>query len=368
MTLSETFNIFYTKHLFPLELFQQLSTIKENSPWHREDSVLIHTNTVIHELYNRVDNNSSSDFADIASLFAAAFHDVGKYYTQSIKSIEPNGLPRLSFSAHEQSSATHWQDYAIKNWDLISSSFPVINQDKKFIWLVSWMIEFHLPYKIKKPDKLKNLYNTTSIMDVTKAFGNLLLSDAAGRISDNFDVNYSEVETWVNNYNSQSTQISSSLTSEKICYVLIGASGSGKSTYVEQLKNQQDISVFSLDQLRLDYYSSDYDTAYKMSVDDKDFFTTSSNNFLSMVKNSNNKNIVVDNMNLTRKRRNFYITAARCQKYKIVGVLFLNTLETLLERQQTRMDKHLSEEVVRLHYSVLQQPSYGEFDLIQIVG
>ena len=145
--------------------------------------------------------------------------------------------------------------------------------------------------------------------------------------------------------------------------VMLGPSGSGKSTYRKALDVDQE---FSLDDLRIELYGDDYTEAFKASTEDKNFRKKANSRFIEMIKTGDN--VIVDNTNISKKSRRFYITEARRHGYQVHAIVFPISLQTLLDRQRTRDDKTVPESVVRNMYNKLQMPSYGEFDHIWAIG
>jgi hypothetical protein len=51
----------------------------------------------------------------------------------------------------------------------------------------------------------------------------------------------------------------------------------------------------------------------------------------------------------------------------VVGVMFINSLDTLVSRQSTRTDKSVPEDAIRRQYNSVAYPLLGEFDEIVVV-
>lgn len=147
-----------------------------------------------------------------------------------------------------------------------------------------------------------------------------------------------------------------------ILYVPIAASGSGKSTYLRQLREDNpNILSFSFDDLRHEWYDKeDYGRAFQLSTEDKEFNNKAYKVFRDMVKTG--KDIYVDNTNLTAKRRAFYIQEAKRRGYRTVGIEMPVDVETIVARQKTRGDKNVKESAVRDQFARLERPKDGEFD------
>ena len=172
---------------------------------------------------------------------------------------------------------------------------------------------------------------------------------------------------------------------QKKCYILVGVSGVGKSTWTSQLVKSAEADgtkcgVFSLDQVRLDCYArsealltahTDESTTYAKAFE---YVNSHKNEFDQAVNAAwyntlNNCDIVVvDNTNLTRKSRNRWIQDARKKGFQICGVEFFAPLSVLLARQTTRGDKIIPEDVVRTMYMSQQSLLLGsEVDMLELV-
>lgn len=147
-------------------------------------------------------------------------------------------------------------------------------------------------------------------------------------------------------------------------YIAIGASGSGKSTYLKKLRESNpDIKSFSFDDLRQEWYDKDnYGNAYTLSAQDGDFSKKCHAVFRDMIKHGGD--IFVDNTNLTKHRRKFYLDLAKQYNYRTVGINMPVDVETIVARQHTRGDKNVKESAVRDQYARLEPAEASEFDEI----
>jgi predicted kinase len=145
-------------------------------------------------------------------------------------------------------------------------------------------------------------------------------------------------------------------------YLAIGASGTGKSTYLKKLREDNpDIKSFSFDDLRHEWYDKDdYGNAFKLSTADKDFNKKAHAEFKRMIKKGGD--IFVDNTNLTKERRKFYLDLAKQHNYYTVGINMPVDVETIVARQKTRGDKNVKESAVRDQFARLEPGEASEFD------
>lgn len=345
-------------------LFQKLQHTVENSPWHREQNVFVHTNMVVAQYLSLTNSVWTKD--DLLGALALVFHDVGKPMALTEKFSESRGK-YFSFHGHEQIGARKWEDFAARNWKDFSD---VLSPDD--IYRISWLIEYHLPWEIKKTEKREMLTKTVGFMfnDPT-VFSRVLWADQLGRLSDDSEKKLAEVGDWINQFEDD---LKETLIRGKdkpgdhnkpICWIPIAPSGAGKSTFRSNLYIPETMEVHSLDDLRLKFYGNDYSEAYLKSVNDSDFSNKVQKDFIEKVKTG--KTLYIDNTNLSRKRRRFYITEARKRGYWIIAVLFPVSLKTVVSRQFTRQDKNVPDDAVYSQYYALQAPSLGEVDEIRTV-
>jgi predicted kinase len=351
-------------------LYEVMDGMAEDSPWHRELSIGIHTNMVVTEYLSRT-ASSDQTFSDfITGAFACAFHDVGKPGACEFKWKEERGDYK-SFNGHELLSARLWEDWAVRNWKMLSTRFKLEVED---IYRIAWLIEFHKPWGIKNSAKLRNMALTAMTVSQRSIFTNVLEADTWGRLSDDASDKRRKVADWISQFNRRCVDLAHEVTStfppghalsmtdgddKPQLIVPIGASGSGKSTLFNTLS---DYESYSWDALRLEWYSSDYDEAFKMSCDDKKFMSKVNSEFSRLVKTG--ANIYVDNTNTSAKRRRFFTDQARRAGYHCVAVLMPSELQTVITRQSTRPDKSVPSNAVYRQYFNVQMPQLGEFDEI----
>ena len=358
--LSNNFIRWYNNVFRQDVLFQTMNTTYENSPWHRENSVGIHTDMVVSEYINGLNPDWSRD--TVIGALAAAFHDVGKPAACKINGIKfkPERGKYLSFGGHELISARLWEDYAVRNWVELQETFDLVPYD---IYSVGFLIEYHLPWGIKKQAKLDNIALTSMFTSQPLAYANLVLADTYGRISDDQVEKRKKVHEWVDKFlneivPNQITWDTEPANDVPKMVIPIGPSGCGKSTYQEKF---EDFEHYSWDALRHEFYDADdYAKAYEMATADKDFMNKVNARFMDIVREG--KNIYIDNVNVGKRRRTFFINEARRRGYHVQAILFPVDLITLMNRQISRPEKNVPEHAVRNQFMHLQVPQFGEFD------
>ncbi len=356
------FIAFYNNVLRSTEMFKKMNDTFEGSPWHREKSVRVHTDMVVNN-YILISKETNPHMWLVGAL-ACAFHDVGKPKAEEHLFSEERGNYRR-YAGHEMISSRIWENWAVTNWPTLSALFPELTQ--RAIIQVGWIIQHHLPFSLKDKTKVSRLIATASNLVTRQTFVDCLLADCRGRISDDHDVKLANTTEWTEVFlNADDSWHPHD--SDKVCHVLIGASGSGKSTFVSTLRDDQieqgrgELIVHSMDALRHELYGDDYATAFRMSTEDKQFKSKVQQHFMDAIKRG--VDVVVDNTNTSVKSRGFYVLEAAKKGYQIRAVMFPVALETVIARQSTRPDKTVPNEAVIRQYDNLQLPFYGEFDYI----
>ena len=157
----------------------------------------------------------------------------------------------------------------------------------------------------------------------------------------------------------------------KICYIMVGVSGSGKSSVVKSLIKASNgaVSVSSLDSYRLDFFDQIADDPKKAYADAFKYANLNPQRFNEYVNKQWAQDlkadvVIVDNTNLTRKSRARWIQDARSKGFTIVAVNVMAPLSVVLERQESRGDKSVPSDVVCEMYFRLQEVQADEADFI----
>lgn len=180
------------------DLWKAMVNTRENSPWHREANVGVHTQMLIDWYMNNLEANRN-DWQRTMTLVACLFHDVGKPPAEVVKHSEERGEYR-AYAGHEQLSSRIWTDYAMQNLDKVQGTLRLSLSD---VANVALMLEHHVPFGLKDKTKRKNLKTAflTRGGDVLhRAWLDLLLSDQHGRISDGQAEKLAAVEVWMNEW------------------------------------------------------------------------------------------------------------------------------------------------------------------------
>lgn len=348
----------------------------ENSSWHREESVWVHTTMVVHQflIIWAESGRSFDDHLMFLAGVAALFHDFGKPEAEEEKT-NPEGVVYRRYGGHEAISATEFrvisQDPTLWH-ELFGTVCELDNTDR---YVVALMIQHHLPYAYKEAMQDKIIQTVAHYMDgLTLPFFSLLRADAAGRISDDHDVKLEAVETWIDAAESRFRPHVVPENTQQ-AYLLVGPSGVGKSTYLANTHPWA--PVYSMDGLRLATYGDDtivdkaqrYRCAWSASNEDEKNFKKLCTASLITVVRSDVEVVVSDNMNISKKPRREFIAAARAAGRSIVAVVFMAnppSLEELKQRSITRGDRGIRPERIEEMYRAMYLPAYDEVDFIII--
>lgn len=179
-------------------LWKDMEKTVENSPWHREANVSVHTKMLLRWYFENL-ASKRSDTQRMLTLVSCLFHDVGKPPAEVLKFSEERGEYR-AYHGHEQLSARLWVDFAMSNWEMVSNTLRFTLDD---VSNVAFMVEHHVPFSMVKPHKKQAL--KTSLLwrmgeDGHQAWLDFLLSDQHGRNSDDQAAKLARVEVWMSEW------------------------------------------------------------------------------------------------------------------------------------------------------------------------
>lgn len=154
---------------------------------------------------------------------------------------------------------------------------------------------------------------------------------------------------------------------KNIIFVMIGAPGSGKSTYAKSIQNA---IYISRDEIRFSFLNEG-DTYFANEYQVYQEFT-----YRILKAIEENKNIIIDATHLTKKSRQKLFNAIHIDKTKtIVYAIYMNTpLQICINRNNTRKNTktYVPEAELRRMFYRLEPPTYQEyneiFDIIYYVN
>jgi predicted kinase len=355
------FDMYFAEFKHSATWARMMATV-ENSPWHREANVGVHTEMSMHQYKSRF-SAFRTDIQNMIALMALLYHDTGKPAAEEVKEKKDgSGDVYRSYAGHEQDSAVEFMEHYVRSPQL--RKLLTLQQAR----VVRWIIEHHLPYGLKDVTKRRALRTAmvNTMGEAEETFYDCLRSDAAGRISDDHEQKLANVEAWITEFKTVEV-LTPKVTSEQAMFMLIGPSGSGKTTWVDGRKDVSKDVIVSYDAMKLAFYATKnpdakfesevarYETAWAFAneneKDFKVFFAASLTNAVGYVL-STKGNLFIDTVNASKKKRAMFIELARKHGMKVVAVEFWNTLETLHGRQATRGDKAVP-------YTSIKQQQYA---------
>jgi len=153
--------------------------------------------------------------------------------------------------------------------------------------------------------------------------------------------------------------------------MLIGVPGSGKSTYIQKLKNEKpnkNYVILSTDDILTDWANDEgisYQDAFSKYI--KDATKEFNRRFRQAI--STNSDIIIDRTNLTSGGRAKLLNQVPSfyQKIAIVFNVDRNELKRRLDQREIETGKHIPDHVVDNMIKNYQPPTNKEFDVIKYV-
>jgi predicted kinase len=391
-TLEEFHNLIISCQPLDLRDFQEvvpelkeLDKVDHGTEWHLEGSVLSHTNMVMKESLEQM-NSLRPGFPRIALYIASLLHDFGKMDTAKPRSKERGGF---SFHGHEKAGVwrakefikKYFPEYNFRQRDLILNLVEYhghpkrltedgSNDDrfKRFSLEVPTHLVYHLEIadfkgriakdipksliileQFKKKCEDLNIYGTTYQVPNVKHLTNLQYSIFRWNILMHHEdeTDQREIDRIIKLTDKPNTH---ELT------LLVGAPGSGKSTYRNSITNRK---ILSMDDMRKELCGNPNDQSRNQEI------------FSKLYKETNRalqagESIVIDNTNWSRKARKPLIDAARSSGAQ-VGIIYWDLpVSVLLERNAGR-DKKVPDDVVWKFYKDLETPASYEYERLTII-
>lgn len=344
----------------------------EDSSWHREASVWVHTEMVVAE-FLKIWEESGRDHDDwimFRAGIAALFHDFGKPNAEEERTNKEGALYRR-YAGHESISATEFRDLAT-GWGWAALFGEELQLEAEDLYTITVMIQHHLPYAYKDELRLEVLqacwwFNGHDLFP----FFALLRADARGRISDDHEQKLANVEEWIKSATEAFGEPPQYFPNSRCAYVLIGPSGAGKSTYMHKFAS--DTEIYSMDALRLEHYGDDsitnpaqhYTAAWQAANEDEKEFRKLTTARINAVVKSDAQYVISDNTNLTKKARREFIAAAKQSGRIVVGVCFVTpSMDDIVTRGAKRGDRGIPVSTLVHMHRLMYLPVFDEVDVV----
>ena len=367
----------------------EMNATVEDSPWHREANVLVHSTMVVNEFLNAWQTGNLDDRQMFCAGIAAMFHDFGKPDAEEERTTPERGTYRR-YKGHEAVSGAVFREIANDpaQWAELFGDVPN-DLTAKEKYTIALMVQHHLPYSYKDEmlgEVLRTMDHFGGSLD---PFFALLNADSRGRISDDHETKLANVATWITNAKKVFVDFMGSTARAKdvarteaavnnLSYVLVGPSGAGKGTYVESVLGlDREKDVYSMDDMRLELYGNPeevdplikYSLAWQASVDDETNFKQQCTKRINeLVKSATSVVVSSDNMNLSKKARRQFVSAAKQAKRATIAVVFISvSLDEVVKRGKDREDRGLSYNRLKAMYHQMRVPAFDEVDYILVV-
>lgn len=336
-------------------IFCKMLETQESSSWHKEANVGVHTDMVVDSYCSSISGAWSKK--DFLGAIYCAFHDTGKPKAEEVTTSD-DGVSRKKYSGHEIFSARLFVDYVYSDTRLLCLL------DERDIYNIAVMIQSHIPYSLRT-EKMRQLKTHLCAFGLDQVFTRCLMADTRGRISDDQENKIVAAENWIRDIFNPTEPMT--LVDERVPLVTLmcAPTGAGKTTVVNKIAASykelgKKVGVHSLDWCRLNWYSKDYEEAFRLATADSQFDNKAMRDFWDKAKA--NDVVIVDNTNTSPKRRKRYIVV------NTHAVVFLLDYQTNYARCRDRQDKTIGQHVLDSMYWNFKLPILGEVDKIFIIS
>jgi predicted kinase len=364
--------------------WQTLVSTVEDSQWHREANVAVHTEMCL-AFYDENFTFQRTERQRLMTCVALTFHDFGKPEAEEVVGRD-DGTHYRRYAGHEPVSANEFISFVCSNTAVRDMLLAVLTWED--IRAIKVMIEHHLPYGLKNETKrrdLRTMLQYTLGDEGMVAFYDMLMSDCNGRISDDHETKRQNVWTWIHDFHKVQHDHRPTINVGPVMYVMVGPVGVGKTTYVEKLRETwPDLIVVSEDDYRMQFaidHFNDIDSAEWPRMDAKTQYATAWQFCFDHAKEydkyaraqleaavKTGRTVVIDRTNQTKKSRGMWISAGKQHRYIIRSVEFFISEGAMHARQKSRPDKDVPYHRAHMIYTAITTPMYPtEVDDFEVV-
>lgn len=337
-------------------LAAQMRATVEDSPWHREANVWVHTCMSLRELDAELQRVQADERTCLLARLAVLFHDAGKPDAEEELPRE-DGTKYRRYSGHEALSAAAFAQAWLTDPQL-RALLPEAADARR----VRLIIEHHLPYGLKDPRKLGGLRTAVEREGITEAFLCALRGDARGRISDDHVLKLERVEWWVAQFlETRPFALPDPEPGRGTVRLLVGPSGAGKTTIIRRDCRPGDV-VISLDDARVIAHGESgaelsldpvtaYTDAWTWALEHEPEVEAQVRRMESAARQAllAGRVVFIDATCLSRKRRARWVALAEATGSAVMATELWVSEAELLRRAAARPDKRLPRAAVQAH-------------------
>jgi predicted kinase len=337
-------------------LAAQMRATVEDSPWHREANVWVHTLMALEQLELELEHRGADARTRLLARLAVLFHDVGKPDAEE-ELARDDGSKYRRYSGHEALSAAAFAQAWLTD-PLLRELLPEAADARR----VRLIVEHHLPYGLKDPRKLGGLRGALEREGATEAFLCALRGDARGRISDDHVLKLERVEWWAAQFlETAPWALPDPEPGRGTVRLLVGPSGAGKTTRIRRDYRPGDV-VISLDDARLLAHGESgaelsldrvtaYADAWAWAIEHEAEVEAEVRRMESAGRQAllAGRDVHIDATCLSRKRRARWVALAEATRSAVVATELWVPEAELLRRGAARPDKRLPAGAVRSH-------------------
>lgn len=336
---------------------------KYQNPHHLEGDVWSHTMMVYILMYNE-----KNDVMDEIKNLIALGHDIGKIYTRNVFN-----APRVAFHNHESASLQtvidFWYHLKQNYNEKFSKDFFTNDSLHKVLHAISVHIDVMNELKNKNQDnffKLSNFY-----FDFYYYIKNLMKADKLGR----FRKKGTEID-WFDDIFIEKLRVGNdNINSLNDCQFIFvcGVSGVGKNSVISKLYKLTNHEIFSFDDERINFFKNHHRDMDLNDLTEAELYEKAwkycnekNVNFLSDERHLR-ENLIINNMNLTKKSRKKIINKIRSiyPNSKIGALYLVSDSNEIIRRNNKRTDKEINEQLTNKFMYNQSIPTYHEgFDVV----
>ncbi len=305
--------------------FIEYGDVISHNPYHLEGSIWSHTLMVckVAELYNMSENVK----------IACLLHDIGKIYAR-----QQTDKRKVAFYGH----AGYSFFMAIEILNKISKELHYLSKEDKIEILSLIALHSEFLELRDKEDKIKQVFRNNK--DLYHKALDVFFCDSNGRYFSTDTDKISLTQGMLNEYKNidvEKIEYGFPLLKDRRMTILCGLPCSGKSTTAQRYKDIG-FTIISRDDIVMELSGKEkYDEAWKI-VDQNKVDKIEQQRFSQAIKE--NKNIVIDKTNLSRKNRRKYISALP-DNYIVDCLIFATPYDEIMERNTQREGKTIPKSV-----------------------